>query len=147
MRYLIEKTVSEVLKIEGFNQNVEISIVLMSNSGIRKINYAYRNINKPTDVLSFPMLEKADGTIVNPQKGDYNVENGVLILGDIIISAEKALEQSVEFGHSLYREIAFLVAHGMLHLLGYDHSNELERELMHNKEENVLDNIGLSRKC
>src|SRR5690554_4427816 len=114
---VIEDAIKESLLLEGKNLNYEISLIFVDNENIKKLNKEYRNIDKETDVLSFPM-EQDEGLFPTP------------MLGDIIISAEKALEQSVEYGHSLRREITYLTVHSMLHLLGYDHMNERDQVVM-----------------
>lgn len=136
---IIEKAVYESLKFENFNQNCEVSVSIVSNEEIKRINKQFRKIDKITDVLSFPQLTFEENEIV-----DVN-ENGEILLGDIIISIEKAKEQSKEFGHSLQREVAFLTAHSMLHLLGYDHMNKDEENEMFSKQKNILENIGIPR--
>ncbi len=134
---LIEKVISESLKYEGISNNAEISVTIVDNEEIRKINNKFRNIDKATDVLSFPLI-------------DFNVEslpedNSKIYLGDIIISIERAEEQAEEYGHSLDREIGFLTAHSMLHLLGYDHMIQEEEKIMFKKQEDILNNLGLRR--
>ena len=136
---IIEKAVYESLKFENFNQNCEVSVSIVSNEEIKRINKQFRKIDKITDVLSFPQLTFEENEIV-----DIN-ESGEILLGDIIISIEKAKEQSKEFGHSLQREVAFLIAHSMLHLLGYDHMNKDEENEMFSKQKNILENIGIPR--
>ena len=134
---LIEKVISESLKYEGISNNAEISVTIVDNEEIRKINNKFRNIDKATDVLSFPLI-------------DFNVEslpedNSKIYLGDIIISIERAEEQAEEYGHSLDREIGFLTAHSMLHLLGYDHMIQEEEKIMFKKQEDILKNLRLRR--
>ena len=107
----------------------------MSNEGIRELNRQYRNIDSATDVLSFPMGENGEY--------DTNLETGAKILGDVVISLEKAKEQSEAFGHSLQREVGYLTAHSVLHLLGYDHIEKLEKVRMREKEELVMERLGL----
>ena len=109
----------------------EISISIVDNVEIRLLNREYRNIDKETDVLSFPL---------NDEFGD------IPMLGDIIISGEKALEQSIEYGHSLIREMAYLTVHSMFHLMGYDHMVDEDKAIMRNKEKKVMNNIGIFRK-
>lgn len=145
VKSIIEKTVERVLQQENFPDKASVSIVLMSNSAIKKLNFAYRNINDATDVLSFPMMDKQDDIANSNGEAGYNIEDGIVFLGDIVISVEKATEQSAEYGHSFEREIAFLVAHGMLHLLGHDHSSDDDTKEMRMKEESVLKHIGLNR--
>ena len=129
---IIEKTIEETLLLEGKSFNYEISLTFVNNEEIRKLNKKYRNIDRETDVLSFP-LEQDESLFPMP------------MLGDIVISAEKALEQSIEYGHSFVREIAYLTAHSMLHLLGYDHMNETEKQIMRKKEKNVMKKLNIFR--
>ncbi len=132
-----------VLKCEKFELDCEISVVITDNENIHALNYEFRQKDSATDVLSFPMLEfDEEHNIIS---GDEDLEEG-LLLGDIVISLERAKEQSVEFGHSIEREIGFLCAHSMLHLLGYDHEDSEESRLvMREKEELALKQIGLTR--
>ncbi len=122
---VIEKVVKEVLIFEDESLECEVSVSFVDNEEIKGLNRDYRGVDKETDVLSFPMDD------------EFSVE-GPLLLGDIIISLEKALEQSKDFGHSLYREISYLTAHSMFHLLGYDHMNEEEKIIMREKEKEVM---------
>ncbi|MCX7950449.1 MAG: rRNA maturation RNase YbeY [Clostridiales bacterium] len=146
---LIEKTIDESLKFEKFNLNYEISVVLTDNEEIRQINKLYRGIDRDTDVLSFPMLEydegyEEDGDI-EVDFEDLNPETGGVVLGDIVVSLEKARQQAEEYGHSFERELSFLIVHSVLHLLGYDHENDSDRAIMREKEENILSNLGQTR--
>lgn len=129
---LIKKSVEETLKFEGFDGDAEVSVTFVDNEEIKEINKEFRDIDKETDVLSFPMEEEFSG--------------GKCILGDIVISLEKAKSQSVEYGHSFERELCFLCVHSTLHLLGYDHvtSNEDEKE-MFSKQEEILKQMGMER--
>lgn len=135
IRALIKKAVKAALKYEGFDKNAEVSVTFTDNNGIRALNCEYRNIDRETDVLSFPLYE-----------GDelYSLED--VALGDIVLSLEKAKEQAEQYGHSFDRELAFLTVHSVLHLLGYDHerSEEEERDMFARQEE-ILKNMGLIR--
>ena len=124
----IEKAIKEVLLLERKNLDYEISLSFVDNDEIRDLNRLYRGIDRETDVLSFPMEEGEAVFYGN-------------MLGDIVISLEKALEQSIEYGHSLLREIVYLTVHSMLHLLGYDHMIEEDKILMRNKEKEVMKNL------
>ncbi len=124
---LIEKVILESLSVEGLDHNYEISISLVENDEIRELNAQYRNVDSVTDVLSFPMEEDFDF--------------GTPILGDIIISIERAQDQAKEYGHSLEREIAYLTCHSMFHLMGYDHMEEDEKNQMRAKEKQVMKNL------
>lgn len=124
---LLEDVIRESLLVEGIGLDYEISVSFVDNEEIRQLNRDYRNIDKETDVLSFPMEE--DFMIPMP------------LLGDIIISVEKAAEQAEDFGHSLEREITYLTAHSMFHLMGYDHMEEDEKRIMRDKEKQVMKRI------
>ncbi len=138
---IIRKVVKKVLKEEGIKHDVDVYVTLTNNEEIRKINKEYRNIDKPTDVLSFPMYEKEEIRTLKKAKED-DVEE---ILGDIVISVSKVIAQAKEYGHSYERELAYLTTHGMLHLLGYDHMEEEEKEEMREHEEAVLSKLNISR--
>ncbi len=136
LRMLIRRCCNAVLKLEEFKGSAEVSVTLVDNEYIKELNKQYRKIDAPTDVLSFPMGK--DG------KYDINQETGAQVLGDIVISMEKVIEQSKIYGHTMQREVAYLVAHGMLHILGYDHENGgMEKVRMREKEEKVMDQLGL----
>ena len=138
IRLLIRRCCHAVLELEGFKDDAEISVTFVDNNRIHEINKEFRNIDRPTDVLSFPLGE--DGVY------NTNMATGAKVLGDIVISIPKAMEQALEYNHSLQREIGFLTVHSMLHLLGYDHENGgLEEVRMREKEETVLTKIGLKR--
>ncbi|MGE5614375.1 MAG: rRNA maturation RNase YbeY, partial [Bacillota bacterium] len=104
----------------------------------------YRNVDTPTDVISFPLADMKNGKLLS-EEGDYNIDEGLLLLGDIVISAETALKQAERYGHSFERELAFLTAHGIYHLLGYDHMESGEESVMISKQEAVLEKLGLKR--
>ncbi|SEF42748.1 probable rRNA maturation factor [Eubacterium ruminantium] len=127
----------------------EVNVLITDNEGIRIINKENRDIDKPTDVLSFPMLdynEPADFSLAEDNTYDYfDAETGNLLLGDIVISLDKVYSQAEEYGHSPKREIAFLTAHSMLHLFGYDHMEEEERKVMEELQEEILTQKGYSR--
>lgn len=134
---LIEKVISASLEYENIKKNAEVSFTLTDNKTIHELNMKHRGIDRPTDVLSFPLI-------------DFNTEkiediSGTIYLGDIIISIEKALSQAEEYGHSIERELGFLTAHSMLHLLGYDHMVPEEEKVMFKKQEEILEIIGLKR--
>lgn len=134
---LINKCIEETLKTENFTNNVEISLSIVDNKEIKKLNSIHRNIDKETDVLSFPMLDEFN-----------NIENNMLhpiLLGDIIISIDKAMTQAKDYGHSLERELCFLTVHSMLHLLGYDHMDKDEEKTMFEKQDIILNNLNIRR--
>lgn len=139
-KILVRRAVESTLEYEGYQNNAEISVTFTDNEKIQKINNEFRGIDKPTDVLSFPLTEYEDSNVPFADELDGN-------LGDIVISLERAKEQAEEFGHSFEREIAFLTVHSMLHLLGYDHVNSEEEELdMRKRQSDVLKNMGLDIK-
>lgn len=147
---IIAKAVIEkVLETEGCPFETEINLLITDNDGIREYNQQMRDIDKPTDVLSFPGLffeEPSAFHIEDEEIADYrNPESGNIILGDIIISADKVIEQAEEYGHSIKREFAFLVAHSMFHLCGYDHMTEQEAAVMEAKQEEVLLMLQITR--
>ena len=135
---LIEKVVHECFETENLlNTNLYLSVILTNPDNIQQLNNNYRKINKPTDVLSFPMFEKEElenytSTIEEP-------------LGDIVISIEKVEEQAKEYGHSFERELSYMVVHGFYHLMGYDHIELGDRVVMREKEENVLKKLNITR--
>ncbi|SKA85939.1 probable rRNA maturation factor [Caloramator quimbayensis] len=148
IKNLIEKSINTALEFEKFTKPFEINVILTDNDGIKKINREYRFIDKETDVLSFPMLdfkffEKKDIDINDIN--DFNIETGEAVLGDIVLSLQKAQSQAIEYGHSIEREIAFLTVHSVLHLLGYDHEEDSDRIIMREREEKILDKLGLIR--
>lgn len=138
IKILIRRSCNAVLAIEEFEEPCEVSVTFVDNEQIAVLNGDFRNKPQPTDVLSFPLGE--DDTY------DVNQETGAILLGDIVISLEKAMEQADLYGHSLQREVAFLTVHSMYHLLGYDHENGgREAQIMREKEEKVLAKLGLQR--
>ncbi|MBR3629600.1 MAG: rRNA maturation RNase YbeY, partial [Oscillospiraceae bacterium] len=139
IRLLIRRCCHAVLISEGFTEDAEVSVSFVSNQEIRSLNKAYRNKDSVTDVLSFP-LTGDDGT------REIDTETGNVLLGDVVISIETAVKQANIYGHSLSREIGFLTVHSMLHLLGYDHEKSpLDERIMREKEEAVLEKLGISR--
>lgn len=136
---LIRNACKAVLQTENFTESAEINISFVDDEGIRQINNEFRNIDKSTDVLSFPMGENGEY--------DINPENGCKMLGDVVISVEHAISQAELFGHSNEREIGYLTVHSVLHLLGYDHVDEAEeKKIMRAKEEEALSLLGLEIK-
>ncbi|MGE4284192.1 MAG: rRNA maturation RNase YbeY [Clostridia bacterium] len=144
---LISKSIKTVLEFEEFKKDVEVSVTLVNNEQIKEINKQYRAKNSVTDVLSFPMLNfDNNGNVVEEYTaGDYNLDDKLLVLGDIVLSLERAAEQAEEYGHSFEREIGFLTVHSMFHLLGYDHAEESDAQEMRDKEEQVLHELSLTR--
>ena len=138
IRMLIRRCCNAVLQAEKFGSDAEVSVSFVDNERIHELNAQYRNVDRETDVLSFPMGENGEY--------DTNMDKGEKILGDIVISVPKAMEQAKAYNHSLQREIGFLTVHSMLHLLGYDHENGgIEQVHMREKEEEVITKIGLKR--
>lgn len=149
----VEETVKAVceaaLKEEGCPYETQVNVVLTDNEGIREVNREARGIDSPTDVLSFPNVDfESSGLfeIAEDCEADYfDPDTGELILGDIMISIDKVKEQAENYGHGLRREFAFLVAHSMLHLCGYDHMEESEAKVMEAKQEKILEGLGITR--
>ena len=138
---LIEKVVSTVLEMEQIKKKLDVYITLTNNENIRKINAEHRQIDKATDVLSFPMFDRAEIDSLKVEDEEEFED----ILGDIIVSVEKVREQAEEYGHSFERELAYLVTRGMLHLLGYDHMIEEEKVVMRKREEEILGALEITR--
>lgn len=146
---IINQVVEKSLNVENCPYEVELNVILTDNEGIKEINQEYRGVDAPTDVLSFPLIDyvtPSDFSHVEEEADSYfNPETGELLLGDIIISVEKVISQAEEYGHSPKRELAFLVAHSMMHLFGYDHMEDEERLIMEKKQEYVLNELKISR--
>ncbi|MBR6504730.1 MAG: rRNA maturation RNase YbeY [Clostridia bacterium] len=135
---LAEKVIKTCFLEENLNQRLYINIIMTTPENIRKINKQYRNIDKETDVLSFPMFEKNE---LNDLKEIVLEE----VLGDIIISIDKVKKQAIEYEHSFEREFSYMLVHGFYHLMGYDHIEENEKKQMRAKEENILEKLKISR--
>lgn len=127
------KTIEEVLRVEDFTSHVEVSLTLVDKDEIHTLNRDYRGVDRPTDVLSFPMDDE-----IFPGEEDVD-----LILGDIVICLDIAKAQADEYGHSLDRELSYLICHSTLHLLGYDHMEEDEKAIMRGKEKEIMKNLGV----
>lgn len=146
--YIIKRMIVAALKFEKCPYETEVSVTIVNDEEIRQINKKYRNIDRSTDVLSFPFNEfNIPGNFDNIEETPdaFNPETGELVLGDIILSKDHIEIQSVEYGHSRTRELAFLVVHSMLHLMGYDHMEDEERVIMENKQRKILELEGISR--
>ena len=153
LTFSYEEIISQV--VEGALDDIvcpyeaELSIVLTDNDSIREMNRNFRGIDRATDVLSFPMLDfdvPGDFSHVEEEFEDcFNPETGELMLGDIVISVDKVKEQAKSYGHSQERELAFLVAHSMYHLFGFDHMDDAEREVMEEKQRNLLTFLNINR--
>ena len=138
IRMLMRRCCNSVLKMEKIEGFVEVSITMVNNEYIQELNKKYRNKDVPTDVLSFPTNEKGGEYDINP-------ETGAKMLGDIVMSMEKVMEKSQKYGHPFRREVAYLTAHGVLHLLGYDHEKGgIDKMRMREKEDRVLDSLGFT---
>lgn len=137
MRTIVKKCCLQTLYEEGYHDRFEVSVTYVDNERIREINRVHRANDRETDVLSFPMLDD-EGFPLNP-------DTDCCMLGDIVISLEKAAAQAKEYGHGFARELAFLTVHSMLHLLGYDHMSEEEETEMFGKQELILNSLGLTR--
>lgn len=146
---IIEEIVKAALEYENCPYEAEVNVVLTDRESIREVNREQRGIDSPTDVLSFPMLDyetPSDFGQVEEMFADcFNPESGELMLGDIMICVDKVEEQADLYGHSQKRELAFLTAHSMLHLFGYDHMDEAERAVMEKKQEEILESRGYTR--
>lgn len=140
LRCLVKAAVYAALEYEDFKKSAEVSVTFTDNDKIREINREQRNIDAPTDVLSFPIMSGDDS------EADTDRSNGAVMLGDIVLNLERARSQAEEFGHSFTREVAFLTVHSVLHLLGYDHltSEEADRD-MRARQDAVLDIMGIGR--
>ena len=137
---IIRQMVVAALDYENCPYEAEVSVTVVDDKEIQEINKTYRNIDKATDVLSFPMYEyEKAADFDNLDDSAFNPESGELLLGDIVISSEKVTAQAKEYGHSKEREFAFLLVHSMLHLLGYDHMEEEERLVMESKQKEILE--------
>lgn len=141
---LVEQVVEKVLDFEECEEEYEVSISFVDNEEMKSLNKEYRGIDRETDVLSFPMLEFTEEELEEEEEEAEYIDEEIA-LGDIVISMEKALEQSEEYGHSFNRELAFLLVHGMLHLLGYDHEEETGEKEMFDKQETILKEMNLIR--
>ncbi len=146
---LAERVVKHCLDYVSFPYEAEVNLTLTDNKGIHVINKEYRQIDRPTDVLSFPMLNyEAPGNFAfleDEDSNDFNPDTGEAMLGDIIISVDKVLEQAESYGHSVEREYAFLITHSMLHLFGYDHIKEDEAKVMEEKQKEILVQMNILR--
>ena len=146
----IKEVILFTLKDQGVEEEAEISMLLVDNDAIKEMNKEYRNIDKETDVLSFPMISYEEGRVfrdeyLNHQFGPEYYDGEALLLGDVVLSMEKANEQALEFGHSLKREACYLTIHSILHLLGYDHMTDMDKQRMREAEERILHALDISR--
>ncbi len=152
-RRIIELVACQAAEQEGCPYETEINVVLTDNENIKEVNREYRGIDDPTDVLSFPMIsyiipagfDDIKQELESSPEDYFNPDTGELMLGDIMVSVEKVMEQAEKYGHSTERELAFLIAHSMLHLFGYDHMEPQEAEIMEKKQRQILDTLGIRR--
>lgn len=146
---LAQKVVEYCLDYVKFPYEAEVNLTLTDNEGIHRINKEFREIDRPTDVLSFPMLSyehPADFSFLERESDDdFNPDTGEALLGDIVISIDKVYEQSESYGHSVEREFAFLIVHSMLHLFGYDHMEEVEAKEMEEQQRRILNGLQILR--
>ena len=141
--------IDAALELADCPYEAEINLLLTENAQIHEMNLEQRGIDRPTDVLSFPMIEyeePGDFSVIDEESAEaFNPESGELMLGDIVISKEKVLSQAEEYGHSVRRELSFLAVHGTLHLLGYDHMTDEDSKNMFALQDEILDYIGVER--
>lgn len=148
---VLEQVICQAAAQEECPYEFEVNLTLTDNEGIRELNREFRELDVPTDVLSFPMIEyDLPGDFSHLEEEEcqltcFHPETGELLIGDIVVSVERAKEQAGEYGHSLKREMSFLVAHSMLHLFGYDHMEDEERIVMEEKQEQILQSLGIAR--
>lgn len=145
---LAEEVICGALEAEDFPFEAEIGLLLVSLEGIQEINGQQRNLDCPTDVLSFPMIayeSPGDFTKVEQEDDNFNPDTGEAMIGDIVLCVDKVKEQAEHFGHSEKREFSFLILHSMLHLFGYDHMTKEEAEIMEKKQRDILDQMGIFR--
>lgn len=143
-----EDVVNESLKILQFPLPAQVSLSLVSEEEIHVENQQFRNVDRPTDVLSFPMLEypaPGDFSFIEDDEESIDPDTGEVVLGDIVLCIPKVLSQAQEYGHSIKREYAFLIAHSMLHLMGYDHVKDEERKEMERLQDEILGHLGIGR--
>ena len=141
---LLQKVIQAALDAEGMEDDCEINVLITDDEGIHQINLEQRDVDRPTDVLSFPMFDLEPGE--HPDEMDADPETGLIPLGDMVISLERAREQAAEFGHSVEREVCYLCVHSVLHLLGYDHMDEGPMKAqMREREEVILGELGITR--
>lgn len=143
-----EMVIKAALDEEGFEYETEVGLTLVSLDSIHELNKEFRHIDRPTDVLSFPLIDyEAPGDFDGIADNEDNIspETGEIMLGDIVLCIPRVISQAEEYGHSVKREYSFLISHSMLHLMGYDHIDDQERKAMEAKQELILQNLGISR--
>ena len=145
---LANQVAEQVLQMEQFPYEAQINVVLTSEKEVQRVNLEFRDINAPTDVLSFPMIPfpyPGEYSILEEDDSYVDLDTGELMLGDIMISVPRVIRQAEEYGHSIRREFCFLIAHSMLHLLGYDHMTQEEAKVMEEKQEAALQALSITR--
>ena len=145
---LAGQVINAALDAEGCPYEIEVDLTLTDTEGIHEINREFRQIDAPTDVLSFPLVDyeaPADFDFLEEADEYFNPESGELLLGDIVINLDRVESQAKEFGHSVRREYAFLIAHSMLHLMGYDHMSPEEAKAMEERQDGILNSLGITR--
>lgn len=149
MEEIAKKVMDAVVESENCPYECSVNLLLVNDKEIHEINKEYREIDRPTDVLSFPMLEGEDfadyDRLEECMEDYFDPDTGELLLGDIIVSLDKVASQAESYGHSAKREYAFLIAHSMLHLFGYDHITPQEAEIMEEKQKAILNGLGITR--
>lgn len=151
IKEILDKLIDTVLAMEDCPYEASVNLLITDNEGIRQYNREYREIDKETDVLSFPNIpfeKEGDFGIAEAYEADcFDPESGELVLGDIILSADRIHSQASEYGHSVLREFAFLTAHSLFHLCGYDHMEHEEAKRMEAKQEEALEKLGITREA
>lgn len=149
IKEIMDAVMEEVLEEEGCPYEAQVNLLITDDQGIWEFNRRLREVDAPTDVLSFPMIafeREGDFSVAETDEAGYfDPDSGELLLGDIIISAQRVRQQADQYGHSTKRELAFLIAHSMFHLCGYDHMTEKEAQVMEQKQDKVLREIGITR--
>ena len=145
---LAEEVIEAAIEWEEFPYEAEVNLLLVSLEEIHEINREHRQIDRPTDVLSFPMIpyeSPGDFSKIEQDEDNFNPDTGEALLGDIVLCVDKVKEQAVSYGHSEKREFAFLILHSMLHLFGYDHMEPEEAAIMEQKQRDILEHMGILR--
>lgn len=146
---IVRKVIEEAAGFEQCPYEIEVNVLFTDNEQIQAVNQEFRGIDAPTDVLSFPMVDypaPADFSLAENNEEEYfNPETGELVLGDIVLSVDRIRSQAEDYGHSITRELAFLTAHSMLHLFGYDHMEAEEAKVMEARQEEILDRLKITR--
>jgi probable rRNA maturation factor len=137
----VAAAISRAVERAGGSEKAQIGLLIVGDESIHELNMAHRGVDRPTDVLSFPLIEPG----LPPTQADMDPETGEVVLGDIVISLPAAERQAREYGNSLQREVSYLAVHGALHLMGFDHENDVERAGMRGLEETILESMGLAR--